>query len=175
MSEIREITLREFLRNPKGIYPIPTSGITIKCRDRDSFRIMPMSDIPAPDVRHSEDNVRPSIAELRETIDTLENKSTDGYTSTISEVSGSQSWGSMRLHCQVCQKAPAISRQYDFDDGSGTGSGFFCKTHSEAIDNKKSYSVDIPTSPVALNSRPFIPNAGIPIPKPKKKEKKHGK
>ena len=148
MSDIREISLRDFLRNPKVIFPIPTIGIIIKCRDREDFKIIPMSDIPTKDVR-------PSVTQLRETIAQIEQKE--------------QTWGNSKLFCQICRESPVKAMKYSYEDGTGEGEGYFCKRHTEEYETKK---LSIQQAYAYIETKPADLSTMNPQPKPKKKEKK---
>ena len=98
---------------------------------------------------------KPSIEDLKQTIQTIETK---------------ELWGNPRLYCQICRESPALSRQYKYDDGSGEGEGMFCKRHTKELDEKEHVSTGTHYTAVSAKSADFT--YFHPIPKPKKKEKK---
>lgn len=51
MSDMKEITLRDFLRDPKSVLPPPSEGILVRRRDGENFYLY-------PDVRQDAGNVR---------------------------------------------------------------------------------------------------------------------
>lgn len=135
----------------------------IRALIRDKVSIYPkdISQTIQPDTNSNNSNkeptrivTKPSISELRQ---------------TITEIQQPSIFGSFKLRCQVCQQAPAISREYNFEDGSGIGQGIFCQKHNDRLD-KKTYTILAPF--VNIPTKVFMPNTGISISKPIKKEKK---